>query len=204
MPGYKEQGQRWVRAKSRYKLVHGVVRTVQITLAGLGDAAATLLLVNLQDADLGERLHDLAVNRAGGIDVLGGARAAVLGGTVDLAETADTDGLAAVNVAGNGGGADVEPVGVLRRHLLGGTGLDGVNPAWWTVTLAFRCLGYGQRWVNVGAWKKELVLTRDGKLSLTLQEGSVGIDELVRLFPRHHRISNYSVFGSLSTPSRLL
>lgn len=69
--------------------------------------------------------------------MLGGARAAVLGGTVDLAETADTDGLAAVDVAGDGGGAGVEPVGVLRRHLLGGTGLDGVDPTWRKSTLAF-------------------------------------------------------------------
>lgn len=105
-------------------------RTVQITLTSLGDAAATLLLIVLEDANLLKGLHDLAVDGAGGVDVLGGAGAAVLGGTVDLAEAADTDGLAHVDVAGDGGGADVEPVGVLRRHLLGGTGLDGINPTW--------------------------------------------------------------------------
>lgn len=38
---------------------------------------------------------------------------------VDLAETANTDGLAHVDVAGDGGGADVEPVDVLRRQLVG-------------------------------------------------------------------------------------
>ena len=38
---------------------------------------------------------------------------------VDLAETADTDGLAHVDVAGNGGGADVEPVDALGRELAG-------------------------------------------------------------------------------------
>ena len=38
---------------------------------------------------------------------------------VDLAETANTDGLAHVDVAGNGGSADVEPVDVLGRQLLG-------------------------------------------------------------------------------------
>lgn len=106
----------------------GLGNSVQITLAGLGDAAATLVLVLLKDADLLEGLHDLAVNGAGGVDVVGGGVAAVLGGTVDLAETADTDGLAEVNVAGNGGGADVEPVNVLGGELLGGTSLDGVNP----------------------------------------------------------------------------
>jgi len=37
---------------------------------------------------------------------------------VDLAETADTDGLAHVNVASDSGGADVEPVDVLGRELV--------------------------------------------------------------------------------------
>lgn len=111
--------------------------TVQITLASLGDAAASLLLILLQDADLLKGLHDLAVNGARGVDVLRRARATVLGGTVNLAEAANTNGLTAVDVASDGGGTDVEPVGVLGRHLLGGTGLDGVNPTWWTVTLAW-------------------------------------------------------------------
>lgn len=106
----------------------GLGDTVQITLAGLGDAAAALLVVLLQDANLLEGLHDLAVDGAGGVDVLGGAGAAVLGGAVDLAEAADADGLAEVDVAGDGGGADVEPVNVLGRELLGGAGLDGVDP----------------------------------------------------------------------------
>lgn len=42
--------------------------------------------------------------------MVGGAGTTVLGGTVDLAETADTDGLAHVDVTGTGGGADVEPL----------------------------------------------------------------------------------------------
>jgi hypothetical protein len=42
--------------------------------------------------------------------VVGGAGTTVLGGAVDLAEAADTNGLAHVDVAGTGGGADVEPV----------------------------------------------------------------------------------------------
>jgi hypothetical protein len=119
----------------------GLGNTVQITLAGLCDAAATLVLVDLYDADLLEGLEDLAVDGAGGVNVVGGTRAAVLGGTalvsvavsskcvegvcapVDLAETANTDGLAHVDVAGDGGGADVEPVDVLRRQLVGVCGL---------------------------------------------------------------------------------
>jgi hypothetical protein len=105
-------------------------RTVKIALAGLGDAAATLLLVLLDDADLFEGLEDLAVDGAGGVDVVRGADTAVLGGAVDLAETADADALAEVDVAGDGGGADVEPVNVLGGELVAGTGLDDVNPAW--------------------------------------------------------------------------
>lgn len=109
-------------------LSSGLGNTVQITLAGLGDAAATLVLVLLKDTNLLEGLHDLAVDGARGVDVLGGARAAVLGGAVDLAEAADTNSLAEVDVAGDGGGTDVEPVNVLRRELLGRAGLDGINP----------------------------------------------------------------------------
>lgn len=103
--------------------------TVQVTLAGLGDAAATLLLVVLDDVDFLEGLENLAVDGAGGVDVVRGADTTVPGGTVDLAEAADTDGLAEVDHAGDGGGADVEPVNVLGRELLGGTGLDDVDPA---------------------------------------------------------------------------
>lgn len=110
-------------------------RTVQITLAGLGDAAATLLLILLEDVDLLKSLHDLAVDGAGSGDVLAGTAATVLGNTVNLPQAADTDGLAEVDMAGNGGGADVEPVLVLGRELLGDTSLDGVNPTWWKLSV---------------------------------------------------------------------
>jgi hypothetical protein len=129
----------------------GLGDTVQITLAGLCDAAATLVLVLLKDTNLLESLHDLAVDGAGGVNVVGGARAAVLGGSVDLAEAAYTDSLAHVDVTGDGSGADVEPVDVLGRELIGMARLDSVNPAW------------------------------NGEFSLTLQERSIGVDELVGL-----------------------
>jgi hypothetical protein len=47
---------------------------------------------------------------------------------VDFAETTNTDGFAEVDVAGDRGGADVEPVDRLRRELLRWAGLDGINP----------------------------------------------------------------------------
>lgn len=138
----------------------GLGNSVQITLAGLGDAAATLVLVLLNDANLLEGLEDLAVDGAGGIDVVAGAVATVLGSAVNLAETANTNGLAEVDVAGDGGGTDVEPVNVLGRQLLGGTSLDGVNP------------------------------TRDGQLALALQESSIGSDELLRLITEKDPLAN--------------
>lgn len=74
------------------------------------DAASTLLLILLQHTDLLERLDNLPVNGSRGVDVVRGPRAAVLLRTVDFAQTADTDGLAEVDVAGDSGGADVVPL----------------------------------------------------------------------------------------------
>lgn len=75
--------------------------------------------------------------------------AAVLLASVDLAQTADTDGFAEIDVAGDRGGTDVEPVGGLWGEFLEVAGLYGVDPA------------------------------GNGELSLTLEEGSVGCDEFV-------------------------
>ena len=88
----------------------GLGNTVQIPLAALGDAAATLVLVVLEDIDLLEGLEDLTVDGARGVDVVGGTVAAVLGRAMDLAQTVDTDGLAEVDVTGDGGSADVVPI----------------------------------------------------------------------------------------------
>lgn len=106
--------------------------TVQITLSGLGDAATSLVLIALKNTNLLEGLHDLAVNRSGSGDVVGWAGTTVAGGSVDLAKTSDTDGFAEVDVASDGRGANVVPVDGLRWELLGGTGLDGINPTWQT------------------------------------------------------------------------
>ena len=48
---------------------------------------------------------------------------------MDFAQPADADGFAEVDVAGDGGGADVEPVGGLRGEFVGVGGFDGVDPA---------------------------------------------------------------------------
>ena len=78
------------RIFSYYSRAH----TIQIPLAALSDATASLLLVLLKNANLLEGLHDLAVDGAGGVDVVRGPRAAVLRGAVNLAQTTDADGLA--------------------------------------------------------------------------------------------------------------
>jgi hypothetical protein len=83
--------------------------TVQIALALLGDPPAALVLILLEHPDLLQRLHDLPVYRAGSIDVVRWTRAAVLGAAMDLPHAAHTDGLAHVDVAGDGCSADVEP-----------------------------------------------------------------------------------------------
>lgn len=62
--------------------------------------------------------------------MVGWAGTTVAGRSVDLAKTSDTDGLAEVDVAGDGGGANVVPVDGLWWELLGGTGLHGINPTW--------------------------------------------------------------------------
>ena len=43
---------------------------------------------------------------------------AILGAAVDFTETTDADGFAQVDVAGDRGGADVEPVGGLGRKFV--------------------------------------------------------------------------------------
>lgn len=60
--------------------------------------------------------------------MVGGAGTTVPGRAVNLAQAANTDGLAEVDVTGDGGSADVVPVGVLGREFVGGGGLDSVNP----------------------------------------------------------------------------
>jgi hypothetical protein len=110
--------------------------------------------------------------------VVGWAGTTVAGGTMNLAETANTDGLSHVDVAGDGSGADVEPVNGLRWELLGWTGLDGINPTCEACEHSKHekvriCFSDGEDAAHGHTW--------DWELSLSLQEGRVGLDELLRL-----------------------
>ena len=145
--------------------------TVEVTLSLLGDASSTVV-VDLEHAELLERLDDLPLDGAGAVAVVGRSVATVDGGTVELLESADADRLAEVDVSRDGSRSNVvpimtkkagkpsyslsykksrahSPVGVVWGKLLGSAGLDRVHP------------------------RRHLELTR------ALQEGGVGLDELV-------------------------
>lgn len=62
--------------------------------------------------------------------MLGRAGAAVLGGTVHLGETTDTDRLSKVDLSSNRSAAHVEPVRILRREFSTTAGLHGVGRAY--------------------------------------------------------------------------
>jgi hypothetical protein len=106
----------------------GLGNTVQITLSALCDAAASLILILLQDANLLESLHDLAVYASGSIDVVGWAGATVAGRAVGFAHATNTDSLSEVDMTSNRSGTNVEPIDRLRWELLRWASLDSVNP----------------------------------------------------------------------------
>ena len=154
------------------RLNGGLSNTVQISLARLCDSATSLVLILLKDTDLLECLEDLSVNGSGSVNVVGWARTTVAGGTVDFTKTTDTDGFAEVDVAGDRCGANVEPIDGLGWEFLCWAGLDGINP-----TCGQEVLAQGL-WSPRGEWK---IRTWDWEFSLSLQESSVCIDELLRL-----------------------
>lgn len=171
--------------------------TIQISHPTLCDPSSSLAipllaLLNLfQHTDLLQRLHDLAVHRAGCVDVVRRPRAAVLGAAVCFAEAADADALAQVDVTGDAGGADVEPVGILRGEFIAVGGFDRVDPACERVESAMsrrRRKGWLRR--NQASKQtsdrsgQEGQHTGDLQLSLTLQEGRVGFDEFLSLCGR--------------------
>jgi hypothetical protein len=99
-------------------------------LSALGDTATSLVLILLQDTDLLECLHDLAVDTSGSVHVVRWTRAAVTSGSVDLSQASDTDGFSQVDMSSDGSSTDVEPVDRLGREFLCWPGLDGVNPTY--------------------------------------------------------------------------
>lgn len=121
---------------------------VQITLTFRGNLATTIAVL-LQQVQLLQGLDGLAVDGARGILVVGWASAAALLATVDQVQGTNTNSRAQVNVTGDGGNANIEPVRVVWSHLLGTAGLDQVNPG------------------------------GNSDLSGALQMGSIGIDEFV-------------------------
>ena len=66
-------------------------------------------------------------------------------------------------MTGDGSGADVEPIDVLRGELLGGSGLDGVNPT----CIAGQLVSSAQ-WIDRGAKCKQGLAGSHG--SATYQE----------------------------------
>lgn len=112
------------------------------------------VVVLLEDVDLLKGLKNLALDRAGGLDVVRWARATVDTATVNLSESTNTNALAKVDVASNRGyktieekkrsvchcnrivlfvdiyltSVDVEPIGVIGSKLLVGASLNNVDP----------------------------------------------------------------------------
>ena len=85
------------------------------------------VLVLLDDLHGLELLHAGAEDRARGEGSLAGAGVAVLLAAKDSAESTNASG-SEVELAGDGCSADVEPVIVIRRKLLGDTSLDVGSP----------------------------------------------------------------------------
>ena len=123
--------------------------TVQVSLTVLRDLSTTPW-GDLNDTDLLKSLNDLSVDGPRSIDVLRRSDTSVLGVTVKLVQLTNTDLLSQVDVSGDRGSTLVEPaLSILWRHLVTTGGLDDVDVTW-----------------NL-------------QLTLSLQEGSVGVNEIL-------------------------
>jgi hypothetical protein len=123
---------------------------VQVTAAILGDAAATEgrqekinihhLIVDVsqhlpiwclfEHTNLLEGLQGLALDSARSISVVGWASTAVNATAIQFAQSTNTDAVAQINVASNGGSMDVEPVWIIWSQLFVCTILNDINPLW--------------------------------------------------------------------------
>lgn len=123
--------------------------TVQVSLTVLRDLSTTPW-GDLNDTDLLKSLNDLSVDGPRSIDVLRRSDTSVLGVTVKLVQLTNTDLLSQVDVSGDRGSTLVEPaLSILWWHLVTTGGLDDVDVTW-----------------NL-------------QLTLSLQEGSVGVNEIL-------------------------
>ena len=69
-----------------------------------------LFLILLQNPNLLQTLHHLTIDASAGINMVAWSRSAILCAAVGFAQTTHADGFAEIDVSGNRGGADVEPV----------------------------------------------------------------------------------------------
>lgn len=145
--------------------------SVQISLSVLGDSSATLGAL-LNDTNLLQSLQNLSVDRAGSISVVRRSGSSVDGVAVSLVQSADTNILSKVNVSSDGGRSLVEPsLSILGREFVTRGGLDQLN------------------------------VTRDLELTLSLQEGSVSVNELLS---RNVSITQLvSLLHSIKPPSQI-
>ena len=97
-------------------------------LAALGRDGAATLGRGPEDALSLELLDDAADDTASGLLVVRATNSALGGSAVDASESTDTGAPTDVDSAGNGGGADVIPIGVDGGVLTVRTSLDQINP----------------------------------------------------------------------------
>lgn len=123
--------------------------TVQVSLTVLRDSSTTLW-VDLNNTDLLQSLQDSSVDRTRSVSMLVWSETSVDGTTVQLVQLTDTNLLSQVDVSGSRSSSLVEPsLGFLRWQLVTCGGLNELNVTW-----------------NL-------------QLTLTLQELSVSVDELL-------------------------
>ena len=109
-----------------------------------------------------------------------------------FSETTDTDGLAQVDMAGDGGSAYVEPIDRLGREFLGVGGFDCVDPACNidSVRDGSNDIKGRLRCSRIEA-RGEEEITWYWQLALSLQEVGILSNELLRLWTQY-RISIFS------------
>lgn len=123
--------------------------TVQISQTVVRDSSTTLWR-DFDDTQLFQGLQDLSVDGTGSVNVLVWSDTSVLGTTIQLVQLTDTDLLSQVDVSGNRSSSLVEPTfGVLWWQFITSRSLDEVNVTW------------------------------DFQLTLSLQERSVVVDEIL-------------------------